>query len=102
MAFPNEIVTFPTMMNISSSDAEYVKAYQTARQNQDAQGASEALAAIPSYNQKMITANYLNTLATTIQDVETFFAARYSPAYIVSDTQPATQEATDFWFEVTS
>ena len=43
-----------------------------------------------------------NSLAQTLYEVERFYAARYSSAYIVSQTQPALQEPTDFWFEVTS
>ena len=30
-----------------------------------------------------------------------YFGDRYSPAYIVSETQPTFQQSTDFWFHVT-
>ena len=33
--------------------------------------------------------------------VEKYFQARYSPAYVVSNTQPSAQENGDFWFQVT-
>ena len=37
----------------------------------------------------------------TLVALETYFTNKYSPAYVVSTTQPVNQEATDFWFEVT-
>ena len=38
----------------------------------------------------------------TIEAVQDYFAARYSPAYVVSSTMPTSQENGDFWFEVTA
>lgn len=102
MAFPNEIVTFPTMLDATTTDGPLIATYQNAVQAQDSATAATALAAIPGYNRKIITAALLNSITNTITDIETYFAARYSPAYIVSETQPVGQEATDFWFEVTS
>lgn len=102
MAFPSEIVTFPTMLDMSVTDGALIKQYQEAKENQDSATAASVLASIPNYQQKIISANYLNLLTNTIVDVQNFYGQRYSPAYVVSATQPAVQEATDFWFEVTS
>ena len=101
MAFPQEIVTFPTMMDMSVTDGEIIKQYQQAIENQDSALAASLLVSIPNYQQKIISANYLNSLSQTMVDVQTYYGQRYSPAYVVSATQPVNQEATDFWFEVT-
>lgn len=102
MAFPETIVEFPTMLDITVSDAPYVNSYQKAMEIGDLETAAIALSNIPDYAVKIFTANYFNSLAQTLYEVERFYAARYSSAYIVSQTQPALQEPTDFWFEVTS
>ena len=99
MAFPETIVEFPTMLDITVSDAPYVNSYQKAMEIGDLETAAIALSNIPDYAVKIFTAN---SLAQTLYEVERFYAARYSSAYIVSQTQPALQEPTDFWFEVTS
>jgi hypothetical protein len=100
MAFPDEIVTFPTILNITASDAPIVQQFQAAMQAGDFTTAQTLLATIPNGSQKLIGADYINSLATTIVNVENYFAQRYSPAYVVSSTQPTAQAATDFWFEV--
>ena len=33
--------------------------------------------------------------------LETFYLDRYSPAYVVSASQPSTQGKYDFWFQIT-
>lgn len=101
MAFPAEIITFPTMLDITESDCELIAQYQTAIQNQDLETAGSILEQIENYSLKIISASYLNSLSTTIHDIEQFYLARYSSAYIVSATQPLAQESTDFWFEIT-
>ena len=101
MAFPAEIITFPTMLDITESDCELIAQYQTAIQNQDLETAGSILEQIENYSLKIISASYLNSLSTTIHDIEQFYLARYSSAYIVSATQPLVQEPTDFWFEIT-
>jgi len=101
MGFPEEIVTFPTMLDMTVSDGELIKQYQDARQRQDAQEASSVLLTIPNYEQKIITAQYLNKIATTCQQVQRFYAEKYNPAYVVSVPEPSAQEVGDFWFQVT-
>lgn len=101
MAFPDEIITFPTMQDITESDCELIAQYQTAIQNQDLETAGSILEQIENYSLKIISANYLNSLSTTVYNVENYYLNRYSPAYIVSSTQPISQEDTDFWFEIT-
>lgn len=99
--FPNAIQTFPQMIDLLASDGSLVQQYQTAMQAGNLTLAQQILAQIPNNQNKIITADYLNTINDTVVAVEKYFQARYSPAYIVSNTQPSTQENGDFWFQVT-
>ena len=101
-SFPNALQTFPQMIDLLASDGSLAQQYQTAMQAGNLTLAKQILAQIPNNQNKIITADYLNTINDTVVAVERYFQARYSPAYIVSESQPAYQEATDFWFEVTS
>ena len=100
-SFPNAIQNFPQMIDLTASDGALAQQYQVAMQAGKLALAKQILAQIPSNQSKIITADYLNTINDTVVAVEQYFQARYSPAYIVSESQPAYQEATDFWFEVT-
>ena len=99
--FPSEIQTFPQMIDLLASDGSLAQQYQTAMQAGNLTLAKQILAQIPNNQNKIITADYLNTINDTVVAVEQYFGGRYSPAYIVSESQPAYQETTDFWFEVT-
>ena len=99
--FPSEIQTFPQMIDLMASDGTLVQQYQTAMQAGNLALAKQILAQIPNNQNKIITADYLNTINDTVVAIEQYFRGRYSPAYIVSESQPTYQEATDFWFEVT-
>ena len=99
--FPGAIQTFPQMIDLTASDGTLAQQYQAAMQAGNLALAKQILAQIPNNQSKIITADYLNTINDTVVAVEQYFQARYSPAYIVSESQPAYQEATDFWFEVT-
>lgn len=99
--FPNAIQTFPQMIDLVASDGPLAQQYQIAMQAGNLALAKQILAQIPNNQNKIITADYLNTINDTVLAVEKYFQARYSPAYIVSDTQPQSQEKSDFWFEVT-
>ena len=99
--FPSEIQTFPQMIDLTASDGPLVQQYQTAMQAGNLTLAKQILAKIPNNQSKIITADYLNTINDTLVALETYFTNKYSPAYVVSTTQPVNQEATDFWFEVT-
>ena len=99
--FPNAIQTFPQMIDLTASDGPLAQQYQIAMQAGNLDLAKQILAQIPNNQNKIITADYLNTINDTVLAVEQYFQARYSPAYIVSDTQPQSQEKSDFWFEVT-
>ena len=99
--FPGAIQTFPQMIDLTASDGPLAQQYQIAMQVGNLALAKQILAQIPNNQNKIITADYLNTINDTVVAVEQYFQARYSPAYIVSESQPAYQEATDFWFEVT-
>ena len=99
--FPSAIQTFPQMIDLTASDGALVQQYQAAMQAGNLALAKQILSQIPNSQNKIITADYLNTINDTVVAVEKYFGSRYSPAYIVSESQPACQEATDFWFEVT-
>lgn len=101
-SFPNAIQNFPQMIDLAASDGSLVQQYQTAMQAGNLTLAKQILAQIPNNQNKIITADYLNTINDTVVAVEKYFQARYSPAYVVSNTQPSAQENGDFWFQVTS
>lgn len=100
MAFPDEIVTFPTMLNITISDAPLVQQYQEARNAGNTALAAQILAQIPSSSVKLISASYLNSLTSTCYALQQYYLEKYSPAYVVSSTQPAAQATGDFWFQI--
>ena len=100
-SFPNALQTFPQMIDLLASDGSLVQQYQTAMQAGNLTLAKQILAQIPNNQNKIITADYLNTINDTVVAVEKYFQARYSPAYVVSSTQPSAQENGDFWFQVT-
>ena len=99
--FPQQVQTFNQMQDISASDGALIAQYQTAMQTGNLAIAKQILAQIPNNQNKIITADYLNTINDTVVAVEKYFQARYSPAYVVSNTQPSAQENGDFWFQVT-
>ena len=99
--FPQEIQFFPQMTDVTANDGTLIQQYQDAMQAGNLSLAKQILAQIPNNQSKIITADYLNTINDTVVAVEQYFRGRYSPAYIVSEEQPAYQEATDFWFQVT-
>ena len=100
--FPQQVQTFNQMQDISASDGALIAQYQTAMQAGNLTLAKQILDQIPNSQSKIITADYLNTINDTVVAVEKYFQARYSPAYVVSNTQPSAQENGDFWFQVTS
>ena len=99
-SYPNSVQTFPQMIDLTASDGALAQQYQAAMQAGNLALAKQILAQIPNNQNKIITADYLNTINDTVVAVEQYFQARYSPAYIVSDTQPQSQEKNDFWFEI--
>lgn len=101
MPFPEEIITFPTMQDITASDGELIKQFQDAIQNEDMESAMAILVQIPNYDKKILTANYFNLITQTLYQLQGYYLNYYSPSAIVSTTQPAEQAPTDFWFEIT-
>ena len=100
-SFPNQIQNFPEMQDITAQDATLVQQYQNAMQAGNLTLAQQILSQITNNQNKIVTADYLNTINDTVTAVQKYFAARYSPAYVVSETQPIGQEESDFWFQVT-
>ena len=99
--FPNQVDTFPTMLDITVDDVALVKQYQDAMEAGSYDVAQQALAQIPNNQQKIISAGLMNDVLDGLTATEQYFGDRYSPADIVSETQPTFQQATDFWFHVT-
>ena len=101
MAFPEEIDVFPAMLDITASDGDLIKQYQAAMETNNLALAKQILQRIPNGQNKIITAELLNKMTNSIMSTQTYALKSYSPAYIVSETMPTSQEATDFWFQVT-
>lgn len=99
--YPGSIQNFPTMKDMSESDALLVTQYQQAMQAGNIPLAQNILAQISDADSKIISAELLNTAWDTLVALQKFFDLRYSPAYVVSETQPEDQEIGDYWFQVT-
>ena len=98
--FPNQ--TFPTMQDITAGDAAIIKQYQDYMQAGNINAAQSVFANIANHDSKIITADLINSILDTCVAIQDYYNVRYSPAYIVSETQPTNQQPTDFWFEVTA
>lgn len=100
-SFPGAVQTFVRRMDLTESDGALVKQYQDAMQNGDLSLAAIILEKIPDHDKKLVSAELLNDMTDTIEAVETFFLEKYTPGYVVSETQPAGQSNGDFWFHIT-
>lgn len=101
-SFPDSIQNFPTMLDLTTNDVTNVKNYQQAILDGNFALAAQYLALITNGDKKIITAEYLNTINDTLNALQTFYEQRWSPAYIVSASQPVSQEIGDFWLQVVS
>lgn len=99
--FPNSVDTFPTMLDITADDAGLIKQYQEAMEAGSYDVAQQVLSQITNSQRKIISAGLMNDVLDGLTATEQYFGDRYSPAYVVSETQPTYQQATDFWFHVT-
>ena len=99
--FPNSLQTFPTMQNINSTDAPLVEQYQQYMQQGDIASAEQVLDSIENGQNKIISADYMNTITDTINALETYYVNKYSVSCIVSATQPLVAKD-DYWFEIQS
>ena len=84
--FPGQIQTFPTMYDITSSDAALVAQYQSAMESGNQTLANQILAQIPQGTQKIITATDLNTLSQAMLAIERFYLTDVEP-YIETQQQ---------------
>ena len=98
--YPNSIQSFSTMEDLTASDLALVKQFQAAMQSGNIQQAQAILTLIPNYQNKIISTSLMNTAWDTLVALQKQFATKYSPAYIISETQPTDQEIGDYWFEV--
>lgn len=96
-SYPNTNQAFPVMMDILQSDAPLIKQWHDAVQAQNWQLANSIWQQIPNVSQKIITSQILNTAFDTEVALEREFLERWSPAYVVSNTQPSAQETGDYW-----
>ena len=99
--FPGAIQTFVVKQDITQSDAALVAKYQNLMQSGDFTSAQTVLTQIPSASAKIISASEMNTIVDTNTALQRYYLQRFSPAYIVSETQPVLQDTGDFWLEVT-
>lgn len=101
--FPGSIQTFPTMEDITPTDAPLVAQYQTALQQGNFESAQAILAQIPNASNKMANADLLNSVMDTVVAVETLFysAGAAGSGYVVSETQPSVQLVNELWFQLT-
>ena len=97
--FPNAKDSFPTMKDVTASDAILLAQYQSAMQAGEIAKAKQLLAQMTDGAHKVITAEYLNNIKDAMDALETYYLQRWSPAYVVSDTQPVDQATGDFWFD---
>lgn len=97
--FPGQIDTFPTLKDVTAADGTLIAQYQAAIQSGNITQAKSILLSITEGENKVITAEYLNDIHDALTALETYYLQRWSPAYIVSDTQPLTQAVGDFWFD---
>ena len=98
--FPNEIQSFPTMQDMTSTDASLVQQYQEAMESGNIGGAATILGQITNADKKLIRADLLNTITDTSVALQKFYAEKFSNGYVVSATQPAGQANGDFWFKL--
>lgn len=99
--FPQAIQTFPNFKDITAQDAPLVKQYQQAMENGNIAQAAQYLSQIQDNQDKIITAQLMNTIVDTNEAVQVYYEKKFSPAYVVSETKPVTQEIGDFWFHIT-
>lgn len=98
--FPNSIQTFKQFEDITVEDASLVTQYQNAIQQGNISLANQILQRIENYNNKILTALDLNTIVDTCRALQEYYLVAYSPAYIVSASQPPNQEIGDYWFQI--
>lgn len=98
--FPNEIQSFPTMQDMTATDATLVQQYQDAMEIGNVGGAATILGQIANADKKLIRADLLNTITDTSVALQQFYAEKFSNGYVVSATQPAGQSTGDFWFKL--
>ena len=90
-AFPGDIDSFTTWLDIIASDGALVLQYQQAMQTGNTVLANQILAQIPSASQKIIKATDLNKMTQAILAVERFYK---------TDVEPYIQEQQANWLEI--
>ena len=70
--FPSQTQLFPTMQDATSYDGALIKQYQAAMEAGNLTLARQILTQIPSGQNKVITADYLNTINDTVVAVRLY------------------------------
>lgn len=71
--FPYNIVNFLPAMDLTAEDVSNVNGFQTAYKSGNLTLAASYLSAITNYSNKQLTASRFNPIATTIEEIETFY-----------------------------
>ena len=98
-SFPNAKDSFPTMKDVTAADAILLAQYQSAMQAGEIAKAKQILTQMTDGANKVITAEYLNNIKDSMDALETYYLQRWSPAYVVIDTQPIDQATGDCWLD---
>lgn len=88
--------SFPVMQDLTLGDTIYVKLYQNAMENGAFDLASTYLSQITNADKKIVNASFINRITNAINSLEDYVGQ----SYVVSSTQPTSQTAGDWWFEV--
>ena len=78
-SYPNSIQLFPTMQDMTASDALLVTQFQQAMQSGNIPLAQTILAQITDKDTKIISAELLNTAWDTLVALQKQFITKYSP-----------------------
>ena len=98
--FPDDIDTFPTMQDITAADASKLSQFQALMRTGNFAEARNILLQITDYDKKIITASLLNDMLGALTALEKYYADRWSPAIVCSETEPLGQDAGDYWFQI--
>lgn len=99
-SFPETIQHFKYFINTDENDANLIAQYQGAVERGDFNYANQILKKINSFKNKTITALDLNQIFETCEALQDYYLNAYSPAYVVSETQPIGQQTGDYWFQI--
>lgn len=98
--YPNNIQRFKTMVDIDAADGLLIKQYQDAIDAGNWTLAWRTLREIKNVDQKILSADFLNTITDTLVAIQGEYLKRYNPSITVSYDAPQNPENTDYWWEI--